>query len=247
MIPSLDVLALAAFETAKISVPTIVDGWRGRVDARVCDRRLDSWSKGILRAARVQIQATGREHIEAGESYVVMSNHQSHFDIPVVFQALQIPVRMVAKRELFGIPVMGPAMRYSGFVEVDRSRHARALRSLEAARERLARDQTSVWIAPEGTRSLDGQVGKFKRGGFHLAIDAGLRILPVAIDGSLSVHRSGDARVHKDQTVRVAIRPPVDARRFTRDRTDELIQIVRASILSGLESVRPSLSAQHAG
>lgn len=247
MIPSLDVLVLAAFETVKISVPTILDGWRGRVDARVCDRRLESWSKGILRAARVEVQTTGREHIVAGESYVVMSNHQSHFDIPVVFQALQIPVRMVAKRELFGIPVMGAAMRYSGFVEVDRSRHARALRSLEAARDRLARDQTSVWIAPEGTRSLDGQLGKFKRGGFHLAMDARLRILPVAIDGSLDVHRSGETVVHKGRTVRVAIRPPVDAPRFTRDQTDALIQSVRTSILSGLDNVRAELSAQHAG
>lgn len=247
MIPSIGVLAIAALETAKISVPTILDGWRGRVDPRVCDRRLDRWSKGLLRAARVQIRATGREHISAGESYVVMSNHQSHFDIPVVFQALQIPVRMVAKRELFGIPVMGPAMRYAGFVEVDRSRHAKALRSLDSARARLARDQTSVWIAPEGTRSVDGNLAKFKRGGFNLAMDAGLRILPVAIDGSLRVHRSGDGRVHKGQTVCVVIQPPVDVPSFTRDRTEALIQLVRASILSGLEQARLLTSAQDAG
>jgi 1-acyl-sn-glycerol-3-phosphate acyltransferase len=232
---SVDVLVLAAFETAKISIPTIIDGWRGRVDPRVCDRRLDRWSKGLLRAARVRIESVGREHIVAGESYVVMSNHQSHFDIPVVFQALGIPVRMVAKRELFGIPVMGPAMRYSGFVEVDRSRHTRAMKSLSAARDRLARDATSVWIAPEGTRSTDGKVSKFKRGGFHLAMDAGLRILPVAIDGSLKVHKSGELVVHKGQTVRVVIGPAVDAPSFGRDRTDELMATVRSSILSGLE------------
>jgi 1-acyl-sn-glycerol-3-phosphate acyltransferase len=169
-----------------------------------------------------------------GESYVVMSNHQSHFDIPVVFQALGIPVRMVAKRELFGIPVMGAAMRYSGFVEIDRSRHAKAVRSLDAARERMARDRTSVWIAPEGTRSADGSIGKFKRGGFHLAIDARLRILPVAIDGSLKVHRSGDVTVHKGQVVRVAIGAPVDAPQLGKPRTDELMQIVRSSIEAGL-------------
>lgn len=247
MMPSIGVLALAALETAKISVPTIVDGWRGRVDPRVCDQRLDRWSKGLLRAARVQVLTTGREHIIAGESYVVMSNHQSHFDIPVVFQALQIPVRMVAKRELFGIPVMGPAMRYAGFVEVDRSRHAKAVRSLGSARARMARDQLSVWIAPEGTRSLDGKLGKFKRGGFHLAMDAGLRILPVAIDGSLRVHRSGDGRVHKGQTVSVVIQPPVDVQSFTRERTDALIELVRSSILNGIEQARALTSAQDAG
>lgn len=231
---SAGVLALAAFETVKICVPTIVDGLLGRVSARVCDQRLDSWSKALLRIARIQLETTGREHIVPGESYVVMSNHQSHFDIPVVFQAIGIPVRMVAKRELFSIPIMGRAMRYSGFIEVDRSRQAKAMRSLAAARERLERDQTSVWIAPEGTRSSDGSVGKFKRGGFLLAIDAGLRILPVAVDGSFRVHRPGDTEVHKHQVVKVAIRPPMDAPAFGRARSDELLQAVRSSILCGL-------------
>ena len=231
---SADVLAWAAFETAKICVPTIIDGWRGRVSARTCDRRLDSWSKNLVALARITIETRGREHITPGESFVVMSNHQSHFDIPVVFQALAIPVRMVAKRELFRIPVMGSAMRYSGFVEVDRSRHTKAIRSLAAARERLQRDQTSVWIAPEGTRSVDGQLAAFKRGGFHMAIDAGLRILPVAVDGTLRVLRAKGTEVHKDQTVRVVIRPPVDVASYGRARTGDLVAAVRESILQGL-------------
>lgn len=233
---SADVLALAALETAKICVPTILDGWLGRVDARVCDRRLDGWSRALLRVARVNVLTVGREHIQPGESYVVMSNHQSHFDIPVVFQALGIPLRMVAKKELFGIPVMGPAMRYSGFVEVDRARRTRAVKTLSAARERMTRDGTSVWIAPEGTRSASGELGKFKRGGFHLAIDAGLRILPVSVEGTLEIHRSGERRVHKDRTVRVNIRPPIDAPAYGRSRTDELVAATREAILAGLTS-----------
>lgn len=231
---SADVLAIAAFETLKICIPTIVDGLRGRVSPRVCDARLDSWSRGLLRAARIEVETHGREHIVPHESYVVMSNHQSHFDIPVVFQALGIPMRMVAKRELFGIPIMGAAMRYSGFIEVDRARHTKAVRSLSLARERMQRDETSVWIAPEGTRSLDGKLGKFKRGGFHLAIDAGLRILPVSVDGTLRVHRAGDKVVHKDQDVRVSIRSPLDAPAFGRERCDELVSAVRESIVQGL-------------
>ena len=235
---SADVIALAALETVKICVPTILDGWLGRVDARVCDRRLDSWSKALLRVAKVNVLTLGREHVQPGESYVVMSNHQSHFDIPVVFQALGIPMRMVAKKELFRIPVMGPAMRYSGFVEVDRARRTRAVKSLSAARERMTRDGTSVWIAPEGTRSTTGEVGKFKRGGFHLAIDAGLRILPITVDGTLRIHRAGDKEVHKHQTVSVTIRPPLDAPAFGRARTDELVAATRGAILAGLPSSR---------
>jgi len=241
---SADILAWAAFETVKICVPTIVDGLLGRVSPRVCDRRLDSWSKRLLEVARVQLETTGRQHIVPNESYVVMSNHQSHFDIPVVFQALGIPVRMVAKKELFRIPIMGRAMRYSGFIEVDRSRHAKAIRSLAKARERLEQDRTSVWIAPEGTRSTDGNVGKFKRGGFHLAVDAGLRILPVAVDGSFRIHRAGSTHVHKHQVVKVAIRPPIDAPAFGRSQSDELMQAVRSSILAGLEGSAPSASAR---
>jgi 1-acyl-sn-glycerol-3-phosphate acyltransferase len=232
---SADVLVWAAFETAKICVPTIIDGWLGRVSPRKCDQRLDRWSKNLVRLAGIQVETRGREHITPGESFVVMSNHQSHFDIPVVFQALGIPIRMVAKRELFRIPVMGSAMRYSGFVEVDRSRHARAVRSLAAARERLQRDQTSVWIAPEGTRSVDGALAAFKRGGFHMAIDAGLRILPVAVDGTLRVLRAKETQVHKGQTVRVVIRPPVEVSSYGRARTDELVAAVRVSIVQGLK------------
>jgi 1-acyl-sn-glycerol-3-phosphate acyltransferase len=231
---SADVLALAAYETAKICVPTVVDGVLARIDPRICDRRLDNWSKGLLRAARVQVETAGRENLVPGESYVVMSNHQSHFDIPVVFQALGIPVRMVAKRELFRIPLMGSAMRYAGFVEVDRARHTRAMRSLREARVRLERDGLSVWIAPEGTRSLDGVLGKFKRGGFSLAVEAGLRILPVVVDGSLRVHRAKDLEVHKDQTVRVQVCPPIDTAAFGRKGTGELMAAVRRCIEAGL-------------
>jgi 1-acyl-sn-glycerol-3-phosphate acyltransferase len=235
---SADVLALAAIETVKICVPTIVDGWLGRVDARVCDRRLDSWSKALLRVAKVNVLTVGREHVQPGESYVVMSNHQSHFDIPVVFQALGIPLRMVAKKELFRIPVMGPAMRYSGFVEVDRARRTRAVRSLSAARERMTSDRTSVWIAPEGTRSTNGELGKFKRGGFHLAIDARLRILPVIVEGTLRIHKAGETVVHKHQSVSVTVRPPIDAPAYGRPRTDELVAATREAILAGLLAAR---------
>jgi 1-acyl-sn-glycerol-3-phosphate acyltransferase len=244
---SVDVLAFAAFQTAKISIPTIIDGLLGRVSARVCDRRLDGWSRALVEQARIQLEVTGREHVALGESYVVMSNHQSHYDIPVVFQSLGIPLRMVAKKELFGIPIMGRAMRESGFVEVDRGRHARAVRSLSSARERLERDGTSVWIAPEGTRSKTGELGKFKRGGFHLAVDAGLRILPIAIDGSRNVLRAKGLEVHKGQTVRVAICPPIDAPTYGRERVAELIGDVREAIASRLpEELRPVASTREA-
>jgi 1-acyl-sn-glycerol-3-phosphate acyltransferase len=225
-----DILALAAFETAKISIPTIVDGLRGTVDPRVCDRRLDSWSRKLLEQAHVSIEATGLEHIEPGRSYIVMSNHQSHYDIPVLFQALKIPIRMVAKTELFRIPIMGPGMRASGFVELDRGNRRQAIASLGLARERLLEDHTSLWIAPEGTRSKDGQLLEFKRGGFHLAMASELPILPVTISGSIEVHRAHTSEVKKHQTVRVIVSPAIDTKNYDRKTVRELMETVRTAI-----------------
>jgi 1-acyl-sn-glycerol-3-phosphate acyltransferase len=233
---SFGVLAYAVFETGKIAVPTIWDGLRGNVDPRRCDRRLDSWSRKLLNQARVELEVSGLEHVTPDESYVVMSNHQSHYDIPVIFQALKIPVRMVAKQELFRIPVMGAGMRASGFVELNRQNRSQALKTLNEAWPRLRRDGLSIWIAPEGTRSPDGGLGAFKRGGFRLAAESGMRILPVTIDGSIAVHRAQTSTVQKGQVVRVSVSPPVDPRDFKNGKGKALVEKVEAAIRSKLGS-----------
>jgi 1-acyl-sn-glycerol-3-phosphate acyltransferase len=240
---SLGVLLQAALETTKISIPTIADAVRGRTDYKVCDVRLDAWSKTLLDQARITLQITGREHVVPGTSYVVMSNHQSHYDIPVMFQALGLRVRMIAKTELFKIPVMGRAMLDSGFVELDRSNRRRAVESMRVAKGRILKDALSIWIAPEGTRSLDGRPGPFKTGGFYLALDAGVPILPVSIDGTIDVLRSGDTVVHKGRTVRVKIHPPIDVSEFTRPRMRDLMDIVRTRIEAGLPQPSGSSAA----
>src|SRR5690606_10368933 len=178
----------AAVETAKISIPTIVQALLNRTDMDACNRRLASWSARLVEQAGIQLETVGREHIEPGQTYVVMSNHQSHYDIPVVFAATGIPLRMVAKKELFSIPIMGRAMRDSGFVELDRRHRRRAIAQLAGARERLSALGLSVWIAPEGTRSTTGTLLPFKAGGFHMAKAAQLPILPVSLKGTFDVH-----------------------------------------------------------
>src|SRR5690606_15630305 len=169
---SLGVLSTAALETLKISFPTIWDAVLERTNYRRCDQRLDSWSRRLVEQAGIVIETVGRDNLTPAQTYVVMSNHQSHYDIPVIFQALAIPIRMVAKTELFKIPVFGQAMLDSGFIEVDRANRRRALESLKLAGRRIREDNLSIWIAPEGTRSLDGKLGEFKTGGFHLAREA---------------------------------------------------------------------------
>jgi 1-acyl-sn-glycerol-3-phosphate acyltransferase len=142
-------------------------------------------------------------------------------------------MRMVAKKELFRVPVWGKAMRAAGMVEVDRGNHDSAIQSLERAREALARG-ISIWIAPEGTRSDDGLLGEFKRGGFHLAVGAGARILPVSIDGTRAVLPAKGGEVHDGRTVRVTLHAPVATQDFDKEQLEPLIETVRDAIASGL-------------
>jgi 1-acyl-sn-glycerol-3-phosphate acyltransferase len=231
--PSLDVLAQVAVETLRISLPTIVEAARGTLTSEVCDERLDSWSRNLVRQAGISIETTGRENLVPGEAFVVMSNHQSHYDIPTLFQALRIPLRMVAKKEIFRIPFMAGAMRAAGFVEVDRNNRRSAMENLSTARTRL-KDAVSIWIAPEGTRSKTGQLGPFKKGGFHLALRGGMRILPVSIEGTRFVLPAGGLTVVRGATASVTIGKPIDPADYGKERIGELIAAVRDAILRPL-------------
>jgi 1-acyl-sn-glycerol-3-phosphate acyltransferase len=124
----------------------------------------------------------------------------------------------------------------SGFVELDRANRKRSAESLQVARQRIVGDRLSIWIAPEGTRSKDGSLGRFKTGGFYLALDTGVPILPLSIDGSLRVHRSGDYHVNKGQTVHVRVGTPIDPTPYSRATMGDLVERVRAEIQSGLQS-----------
>jgi 1-acyl-sn-glycerol-3-phosphate acyltransferase len=138
-----------------------------------------------------------------------MSNHQSHLDIPILFVTFAGRLRMVAKRELFNVPFFGPAMRRAGIVEVDRSGDRdKARAAMSSAAEAIA-GGTSIWIAPEGTRSEDGKIGAFKKGGFLLAKQAGAPIVPVAISGSRHILPKHARAMQPGVTVRVTYGEPI--------------------------------------
>ncbi len=222
-------LARAVLETAWISAPTVVQGAVGRLTPETCDRRLDSWSRRLLEQAEIGVTTYGLENAPEGETFVVMSNHQSLYDIPVLFQSLRRRVRMVAKTELFRIPIWAQAMRASGFVEVDRKNRERAIASLNAAKDALA-SGTSIWIAPEGTRSETGKLGAFKKGGFHLALDTGARILPITIEGTRKVLVARTGNVMPGAQVSVHISPPILAADYGYERKEKLMDEVRVAI-----------------
>lgn len=229
----LAILAHAAVETLRISAPTVAESLRDAVDRDVCDVRLASWSRKLLDRAGIALEVRGREHAATGEVFLVMSNHQSLYDVPVLFQAFPGTLRMVAKTELFRVPIWGAAMRASGFVEIDRGHRERAKESLRLARERMRREHISIWIAPEGTRSRDGRLGPFKKGPFHLAVDAGLRVLPATIVGTFYVLQKGGESVARGTPVTVTFHPPIDPKAYGEDR-DALAADVRRAIASGL-------------
>jgi 1-acyl-sn-glycerol-3-phosphate acyltransferase len=231
-------------ETARISVPTVVDAALGRLTPKVCDERLDSWSRELMRDARVRLSVRGREHLgDPRETFVVMSNHQSLYDIPVLYRALEgRRLRMVAKAELFEVPVWGRAMEAAGFVRVDRGDRKQAIESLHKGAAMLEHG-TLLWIAPEGTRSATGQLGRFKSGGFHVALATGHRILPVAIDGTRDILRARGVMVHRDKRVVVTILPPIDPKVYGVERRHELADAVRDAIAGALGQAVPEARA----
>jgi len=231
-------LSLAgAYETLAISVPTVLDGLRGRTTKGDCDERLDRWSRRIVGRSRMHLEVVGQENLGRGETFLVMSNHQSHYDIPVLFHVMGPNLRMITKTELFRIPVWGPAMREAGFIAIDRSNRERALQSLAVAKERLAQG-VHIWIAPEGTRSRTGELLPFKKGGFALSLEAGLPILPVAIKGTRDVLPADGVRSVPGAEVRVTflpqVRPEAYATLAPRAGREQLMTDVRRAIASGL-------------
>lgn len=230
---SLLVLPLQLAETFRVCAPTVLDAALGRVDREVCDRRLAEWADNALRLAEVKLEVEGLEHVRREPSHLLMSNHQSAYDIFTLFAAFPHSMRMVAKKSMFVLPIMGDGMRAAGFIELDRSNRERALAALERAKGVMGAG-VNVWIAPEGTRSDDGALLPFKKGGFVMALQTGAPILPVTIDGSRDVLPAKDYRVRKGQRVRITFHPPVDPTSYGPEGRDALMQDVRSRIASAL-------------
>ena len=199
----------AVYKTFAISLPTVLDALTGRVSMERSDRRLYDWSHAIMRRADIQLDVSGLDHIPRDRACVYMSNHQSHFDIPIIYAAFPMTLRMVAKAELFRVPIFGRALRDAGFVKVDRSGdRQQAVEAMRSCQDALARG-VNIWMAPEGTRSVDGRLGKFKKGGFLLAREAGADIVPIAIDGSRNILPKNTLVVQRGARVRITFGPAI--------------------------------------
>jgi 1-acyl-sn-glycerol-3-phosphate acyltransferase len=176
---------------------------RGRF-AHWCAR---TWSRLILATTGVRVEAEGLDRLDAGRTYVFVANHQSIYDIPIVFWTLPFQLRIIAKASLGRFPFLGWHLRRTGHMLVDRRRPDRV--RIFGWASRLVTQGLSLIIFPEGTRSADGRVAPFKGGSFYLALEAGLPVVPVSIVGSRHVMLKGRLATYPGR-VRLVVHPPID-------------------------------------
>jgi 1-acyl-sn-glycerol-3-phosphate acyltransferase len=181
LIPAIGVYTIVL---GTVSVASSLFDRRGRFAHR-CARL---WSRLILRTTGVRVRARGVERLDPARSYVLASNHQSIYDIPVIFDTLPLQVRIVAKASLGRVPFLGWHLSRTGHLLVQRDNPGADVFKRMAA---LVGQEVSLIVFPEGTRSRDGRVGRFKGGPFLIAINAGLPVVPVSLSGSRHVMRKG--------------------------------------------------------
>jgi 1-acyl-sn-glycerol-3-phosphate acyltransferase len=198
-----------------------------------------TWAKMILAVSGVKVRVEGMEKLDPGKSYIFAANHQSQFDIFCLQGRFNWDFRWLAKKELFQIPLFGPALRRSGNIPVDRASGRKALQSLAEAAERI-KNGCSVVIFPEGTRSSDGQLQEFKAGGMVIAIKAGVGVVPMAICGSRRVLPKGKVLPRAGEVV-IRLGAPVDAGLYTLKEKQKLADHLRLRVADLLgQEVTPS-------
>ena len=199
-------------------------------DGRFAHRCARLWSRLILVTTGVRVSVSGLDRVAEGRPYLFISNHQSIYDIPILFWTLPFDARIIAKDSLGRFPVLGWHLRRTGHVLVDRKKPGNAV--FQQVSRVLARGQ-SLLVFPEGTRSVDGRVGRFRGGIFLLAIQAGIEVAPVAVRGSRFVMRKGRLMTCPGH-VSVEVFDPISTRGLTAHDAKALAEQVRDIVVRGV-------------
>ncbi len=181
------------------------------------------WSKWVLWSSGLEYEVSGLEKLDPGAKYVFVGNHESALDIPVAVACLPYNIVFLAKKELFRIPLFGWGMYAAGMVRVDRQNREKAALSVDRAVRYLKRSCSSVLVYPEGTRSRTGELGRFKKGSFLLAIRTQLPVVPVTIIGSREVLPRNSLRFRRKK-IRLIVETPIITRGLTENKRDELLK-----------------------
>ena len=190
------------------------------------------WSRSFFWLMFLPVTIEGKEHIKNGQSYVFVANHQSMFDVWLIYGWLPVVFKWLMKAELRKVPFVGTACKAAGHIFVERRNAKAAMESLKNVEKQLSNGVCTV-IFPEGTRSLNGEVGKFKRGAFQIAWDLGLPVIPLSLDGCYEVLPKGDPFVHR-HAVSMRIGEPIDLKQYAD--ANEAIEAVRNAVIAGRKS-----------
>jgi 1-acyl-sn-glycerol-3-phosphate acyltransferase len=198
--------------------------------------------KGMLWLGGVRVRVEGLENVPRGVC-IFVANHTSNSDPPAIVVAIPKRVSLLAKKEVFRLPILATAFRLAGLVPVDRGDRDAAAASVDRAVQAL-KSGLSFLVYPEGTRSPDGRLLPFKKGTFVMAIEAGVPVVPVSVVGAHKVMRKGEWAIHPGEIV-VKFQPPVDASQYTLEQRGELLERVQAAVAAGLpEDQQPAAVAK---
>lgn len=164
------------------------------------------WGRSCLFFAGLKVKVQGSENIPIDSPAIYVSNHQSNFDIPIIYAGLPIQFRWMAKQELFRVPLFGLALKRSGFISIDRSNQRNTIHSIIAAAQRI-KDGASMIIFPEGTRTPNGQLQKFKKGALLIAAKAQVPVVPIAIHGSFQIQPKDRWKINGGPLTLVILQP----------------------------------------
>ena len=194
---------------------------------------LGLWAMRVSRRVLgIDVEASGLDRIDPLTPFVFMPNHASFIDGPLVMVLIPGVARVIMKESILRIPIVGLAMRFVGFVPVDRKGAEGGKKSIARAVSLMRKRRYSYLIFPEGTRSRDGRLGPFHRGGFFLAIESGAPIVPVTVSGTRELMPKGQWFARRG-TVRVVFHEPLPVTGYTQDTMGDLMEKVRSVILSG--------------
>lgn len=201
--------------------------WSGRPISWVAKR----WSKLLLSICGISYSVKGLENLDPNQQYIFTSNHESAFDILLVLATLPYKLVFIAKTELRKIPFMGWAMMLGKYIFVNRKNHKAALASMDHAIVSLRKYPRSIMIFPEGTRSLNGKIKSFKKGGIILAIQTGLPLVPMAVCGTIDVVKKGSFKI-RSSPIYLKIGIPIDVNEFSYDDRNRVTEILRDQVVN---------------
>jgi 1-acyl-sn-glycerol-3-phosphate acyltransferase len=207
--------------------------------AKHYDACIKGWGIVFSFATGTRMTVEGAEKLDPASAYVVVSNHLSNLDPPLHIAKLPVPIRFLAKKELFRVPILGRAMKAVGMIETDRQAHASAHRSINEQVGRVVAMGKSLIIYPEGHRSRDGELHPFKKGAFRIAVDNRMPVVPVAIVGTGRAWRPGDKVLHGGKA-HMVIHDPIPTADLGRDDLDELRDRVHGIVAETFEELRSS-------